>query len=96
MIHGGADLVFALEPVEEHGVGFHRRVGHFQRDGAAVAEIGGAVDGGHSALGNGRVDAVIVDLLARLNFGKKPHVSPEAMLCDRPAHFVDRLAAVYE
>ena len=64
MIEGLADFLFAVEAVEEDRIAFHFRVGNFDGDGAAVAEVGGAENGGHAAAGDDAVDAVVIELFA--------------------------------
>ena len=60
MVEHGANLLFALETVDEAGVG--GGVGNLDGDLAAVAEIGGAINGGHRALGDTCVEAEAVEL----------------------------------
>ena len=57
-----ADAGLALETVEEDGVGFDIGVRNLEGDDAVVAQVGGAVDGGHSAAGYGGLDAVGIEL----------------------------------
>ena len=64
MIERLADLLFALEAIEEDGIAFHFGVGDFDGDGAAGAKVGGAKDGGHAAAGDDAVDAVMIELIA--------------------------------
>ena len=68
-----ANLRFALEAIEEEGIGFKVGVGDFERDDAVISQVGGAVDGGHAAAGNGRVDAVGIDLGAGLQAVEETH-----------------------
>ena len=62
MVESFADAGLALEAIEEDGIGFHIGVGNLQGHHPVVAHIRGAKDGCHPAAGNGRLDAVIVDL----------------------------------
>ena len=60
-----------LKAVEEDGIGFHVGVGNFEGDGAVVARVGGAENGGHAAARDRRVDAVEIDLAAGLQAHRK-------------------------
>jgi hypothetical protein len=42
-------------------------MGNLEGDGAVVAQIGGAVDGGHAAAGDRGIDAVGIDLRTGLD-----------------------------
>ena len=67
MIELPADLLFALKAVEEERVAFHFGMGNFDGDGASVAQVGAAKDGSHAAAGDEVFDAVMVELIARVN-----------------------------
>ncbi len=78
-----ADGLLALEAVEEGRVGLHGEVRDFEGDLAAVAEVGGAEDGRHSAIGHGGVDAVVIKYLAGFKSCGKAHglafIGPDAL-----------------
>ncbi len=76
MIELFADAGLALEAVEEDGIGFQVGVGNLEGDDAVVAQVGGAVDGGHAAAGDWRFNAVGVDLRAGFQAVVKAHCSP--------------------
>ena len=73
-----ADGGFALKSVEENRIGFHVGMGNLERDDAVVAEVGGAEDRGHAAAGDGRIDAVGIDLRSRFQGCRK---SPSRVCC---------------
>jgi len=62
MLQAFADGSLALKAVEEDRIGLHVGVGNLEGESAAIAQIGGLVNGGHAAARNLRVDAVGVDL----------------------------------
>ena len=68
MIEFFADFFFALEPVEEDRVGFHFLVRNLDGDGPFVAQIGAAENGCHAASGDQAVDAVVIELVAGMEF----------------------------
>jgi hypothetical protein len=63
-----ADFFFALEPIEQNRVGIHFRMRNFDRDGAAIANIRAAKNGGHAASGDQAIDAVMIEQIAGLEF----------------------------
>ena len=73
MVEPLADGGFALEAIEEDGIGFHVGVGNLEGHAAAVARIGGAVNGGHPAARHLRIDAVRIELLSRFQGVVKSH-----------------------
>ena len=73
-----ADAGFALKAVEEDGVGFQVGVGNFEGDDAVIPQVGGAVDGGHSAAGDRRLDAVGIDLRTGFKGVEKTHRAERA------------------
>ena len=64
MVELFADFLFAAKAVEKNRIAFHFRVGDFDGDGAAGAEIGAAKNGGHAAASDHAVDAVMIELFA--------------------------------
>jgi len=68
-----ADAAFALEPVEEDGIGFEIGVGDFEGDDAVVTGVDGAIDGGHAAAGDRGFNDVRVELRAGLQAVEKTH-----------------------
>src|ERR1035437_747174 len=59
-----ADGGLALKAVKEDGIGFHVGMGNLEGNHAVVAYVHGAEDGRHTAAGNGRFNAIEVDLRA--------------------------------
>ena len=59
-----ADLLFAIEALEQDRVGFHLRVGHLDGHLLAGLLVGRLVKHRHAGAGNRRVDAVVVKRLS--------------------------------
>ena len=53
---------------KKSGIGFHFGVRNFDGDGAAVSQVGGAENRGHAAAGNQTFDAVMIELLAGMEW----------------------------
>ena len=64
MIQPFADFDLALETVEKDRVRLHIRMGDLDGDRAAVAHVGGAIDGGHSTPRNQFLDMIVAELAA--------------------------------
>jgi hypothetical protein len=64
MVQLFADLLFALEAVVKERIGFDFRMGNFDGYSTLVFEVGGLVDGGHSAPGDEIFQAVMVEFVA--------------------------------
>ncbi len=58
------DFFFTLEAVVKKRIGFDFRMGNFDGYGTLVLEVGGLVDGGHSAPGDEIFQAVMVEFVA--------------------------------
>ena len=63
MIELGADLLLALEALEENRIALHLGMRNLDGDLAAGAKVGGAEDGGHAAAGHQGFDAVVIELV---------------------------------
>ena len=77
------DFAFALKAIVEHRIGLHFRMWDFDRDLAAIAQIGGAKDRGHAAAGDQAFNAVMVELVAGMKchaLGAKARESPAGKL----------------
>ena len=59
-----ADLLLALEAIEENRIAFHFRMRDLDGDGAAVARIGRLIDGGHAAAGDQAFNFVVIEGIA--------------------------------
>ena len=94
MVQLFADGCFALEAIEEDRIGFHVGMGNFQRDDAIVAHVGGAKDRCHAAAGDGRFDAVGVDLRAGFNGVEKAHRAVILQCCMRFFYSIEESSAV--
>jgi hypothetical protein len=58
------DFFFTLEAVVKKRIGFDFRMGNFDGYSTLVFEVGGLVDGGHSAPGDKIFQAVMVEFVA--------------------------------
>jgi hypothetical protein len=67
MIEVAADFAGALEALDEGQVSVHLRVRDLKSDSLAGTHVGGAVHGIDIAAGNDAVDAVVIELFARIN-----------------------------
>ena len=63
-----ADFLFAMETVEEYRVGFHFRMRNLDGDGSAVAQVRAAKNRRHAAAGDQAFDAVVIELVAGMEF----------------------------
>ena len=68
-----SDRLLALEAVEQGRIGFHGEVRDFQRYLTVVPQVRRPVDGRHAALGNRRINAVMVKDLACFKGSGKAH-----------------------
>ncbi len=68
MIELLADFFFALEPVEKDRVSFHFWMRDLDGDGPAVAQVRPAKNGRHAASGDQAIDAVMIELIAGMEF----------------------------
>jgi hypothetical protein len=68
MIELFADVLFAVEAIEQNRVGFHFRVREFDCNRAAVTFVGAAVNRGHAAAGDQALDAVMIEKIAGMEF----------------------------
>ncbi len=68
MIELFADIFFPFEPVEEDRVGFHFRMRNLDRDRPAVAHVRAAENRCHAASGDQAIDAVMIELIAGMEF----------------------------
>ena len=55
-----ANLLLALEALQQNRVGLHLRMGHLQRDQLAAVQVRRPVERRHAAVGNGRLKPVVV------------------------------------
>ena len=67
------DRLLALEAVKQRRVRLHREMRNLQRNLASIAQVGGAKDGSHPALGDGSVNAEMVQFLAGFKVCGKAH-----------------------
>jgi len=76
-----ADASFTIEPVREDWIGLHVRMRDLEGDGAVIAHIGGAVDGSHTAAGNGGINPVRIDLRTGFKAVEKTHRATYSRQC---------------
>ena len=62
-----ADLLLALEALEEDGVALHLGVGNLDGHGLSGAQVGALEDRGHAAAGDQAVDLEVVELFASVD-----------------------------
>ena len=68
MVEFLSNVLFAMEALEENGVALHFGVGDLDGDRAAGQEVSAAEDGGHAASRDDAFDAVMVELVARVEW----------------------------